>query len=35
MPNFTPIGKVMADKTVTKQKTHSELSVPPILRMEG
>jgi len=34
MPNFTTIGEVLAEKTVTEQK-NSKLSIPPILCMEG
>jgi len=33
LPNFTPIGKVLAEKTVTKQKTIN--NIQPILRTEG
>ena len=37
VPNFTPIGEVPAEKTVTEQKykqRNSKLTIPLILRME-
>jgi len=34
MPNFVAIGEVPSEKTVTKQKTHSELSIPHLFHME-
>jgi len=37
LSNFTPIGEVPVEKTVTEQKKqrNSKLSIPPILHMEG
>jgi len=43
VPNFTPIGEVPVEKTMTKQKKekttkkerNSKLSIPPTLHMEG
>jgi len=29
MSNFTPIGELTPEETVTKQKTHSKFSIPP------
>jgi len=36
LPNFTPIGEVPAEKTVTdeNEQTNSKFGNPPILRME-